>query len=40
MKFFSQTNEILQSHVIRTGVAPKQTDPVTAVDDTPALGGG
>ncbi|KXK24181.1 MAG: PKD domain-containing protein, partial [Bacteroidetes bacterium OLB12] len=32
-----QSNEILQSVVMRTGVAPKQTDPITAVDDTPAL---
>ncbi|MBX2893854.1 MAG: autotransporter-associated beta strand repeat-containing protein [Cyclobacteriaceae bacterium] len=31
-----QTNEILQSVVMRNGVAPKQTDPVTAADDTPA----
>lgn len=31
-----QTNEILQSVVMRSGVAPKQTDPITAVDDTPA----
>ncbi|MBX2917529.1 MAG: hypothetical protein KF856_19855, partial [Cyclobacteriaceae bacterium] len=32
-----QTNEILQSVVLRTGIAPKQTDPVTAADDMPAL---
>ncbi|MCW5912187.1 MAG: autotransporter-associated beta strand repeat-containing protein [Cyclobacteriaceae bacterium] len=32
-----QSNEILQSVVMRTGVAPKVTDPITAVDDTPAL---
>jgi autotransporter-associated beta strand protein len=31
-----QTNEILQSVVMRNGVAPKQTDPITAVDDIPA----
>jgi hypothetical protein len=30
-----QTNEILQSVVLR-GIAPKQTDPITAVDDIPA----
>jgi hypothetical protein len=30
-----QTNEILQSVVLR-GITPKQTDPITAVDDIPA----